>query len=157
MESVEHHVADDPIFEADDRLTQALASFARLLVADYEVGDVTGTTGAGVLLEDVDGQLRYAVASDSLTSDLEAIQLELGEGPCMLAHKAGEPVFVSDLAAEERFPAMVPRTLDRGMQAVSTLPLLRNGQSIGIVDLYRDARDRSLPGKPPQPPWWPTW
>lgn len=140
----------DPIFESHHRLTRALASFARLLVSDYEVGDVlyqlcevgvevTGTTGAGVLLEDIDGQLRYAVASDTLTSDLEAIQLELGEGPCMLAHKAGEPVFVPNLASEERFPAMVPRTLGRGMQAVFTLPLLRSGQCIGIVDLYRDA------------------
>ena len=131
------------------RLTEALASFARLLVSDYDVGDVlydlcdqaveiTGTTGAGILLEDVDGRLRYAVASDPLTADLEGIQLELGEGPCMLAHAQRAPVFIADLAAEERFDQMVPRTLDRGMRAVFTFPLLRNGESIGILDLYRD-------------------
>jgi GAF domain-containing protein len=120
-----------------------------LLVSDYDVGDVlyqlcdhamavTGTTGAGILLEDVDGRLRYAVASDPMTSELEGIQLELGEGPCMLAHSSGEPVLIPELRAEDRFPAMVPRTLDKGMRAVFTLPLLHSGSSIGILDLYRN-------------------
>ncbi len=131
-------------------MTEALAWFARLLVSDYDVGDVlyrlcdvavdvTGTTGVGILLEDVDGKLRYAVASDPVTSDLEGIQLELGNGPCMLAHETGEAVLIPDLeAGQGPFPDMVPRILDRGMRAVFTLPLRRNGDSIGILDLYRD-------------------
>lgn len=135
--------------EYNPRLTEALVSFARLLVSDYDVGDVlyqlcdvavdvTGATGAGILLEDIDGRLRYAVASDALTADLEAIQLELAEGPCMLAHASREPVLIPDLGSEQRFPSMVPRTLDCGMRAVFTLPLLHNGDSIGILDLYRN-------------------
>lgn len=140
----------EPSGNPNERLSETLSSFARLLVTDYDVGDVlyqlcvaavdiTGTTGAGILLEDVDGRLRYAVASDSLTGELEAIQLELGEGPCMLAHSTGAPVLIPDLlAATERFPGMVPRTVDKGMRAVFTMPLLRDERSIGILDLYRD-------------------
>lgn len=135
--------------DPDHRLIEALASFARLLVSEHQVGDVlydlcdvavavTGATGAGVLLEDVDERLRYAAASDPLTGDLEGIQLEVGEGPCMLAHSSRDRVLIADLASEERFPKMVPRTLDRGMRAVFTFPLLRKGESIGILDLYRD-------------------
>lgn len=143
-------MAAEPSGNPNERLTEALASFARLLVSDYDVADVlyqlcdvaadvTATTGAGILLEDVDGRLRYAVASDPLTSELEAIQLELGEGPCMVAHDTAEPVLIPDLsAAQERFPGMAPRTVDKGMRAVFTLPLLRDERSIGILDLYRD-------------------
>lgn len=142
-------MSDQTPDEYTPRLTEALVSFARLLVSDYDVGDVlyqlcdvavdvTDATGAGILLEDIDGGLRYAVASDALTADLEAIQLELGEGPCMLAHATRSPVLIPDLGSEQRFPSMVPRTLDRGMRAVFTLPLLHNGESIGILDLYRD-------------------
>lgn len=142
-------MAVEPARDHTTRLTEALAAFARLLVSDYDVGDVlyelcavavdvTGTTGAGILLEDTDGRLRYAVASDPLTADLEAVQLEVGEGPCMLAHETGRPVLIPDLAAEERFPAMLPRTLEHGMRAVFTMPLLRHGSSVGILDLYRD-------------------
>lgn len=142
-------MSEQPPDDHTPRLTETLVSFARLLVSDYDVDDVlyqlcdvavhvTGTTGAGILLEDVDGRLRHAVASDAVTADLEGVQLELGEGPCMLAHASREPVLIPDLSAEQRFASMVPRTLDRGVRAVFTLPLLRKGESIGILDLYRD-------------------
>lgn len=149
----------EPLVDPARRLNDALVGFARLLVSDYDLGDVlydlcdvgvdvAGVTGAGILLEDVDGRLRYAVASDALTSELEGVQLELGEGPCMLAHATRQPVLIPDLAAaKHRFPAMVPPTLERGMRAVFTLPLLRNGESIGIMDLYRDTPGDLSPGQ----------
>lgn len=135
--------------QASPRLREALSSFATMLVDRYDVGnvlyelcgvaaEVTDATGVGILLEDVDGQLRYAAASDVMTSRLEAIQLELREGPCMLAHATSQPVLIPDLAAETRFAAFVPRVRQEGVEAVFTLPLLHRGTSVGILDVYRD-------------------
>lgn len=120
-----------------------------MLVDRYDVGDtlywlcdvvleLTDATGAGILLEDIGGALRYAVASDAKTARLEEIQLELGEGPCMLAHASGEPVLVSSLDEESRFNGWRPRARAEGVEAVFTLPLLAKGSSIGILDIYRD-------------------
>lgn len=120
-----------------------------MLVDRYDVGDtlywlcdvvleLTDATGAGILLEDIDGSLRYAVASDAKTARLEEIQLELGEGPCMLAHASGEPVLVASLDDESRFNGWRPRARAEGVEAVFTLPLLAKGSSIGILDIYRD-------------------
>lgn len=132
------------------RLNDALTTFATLLVDQYDVGDtlywlcdlardLTGASGTGILLEDVDGSLRYAVASDIKTSRLEEIQLDLGEGPCMLAHATGEPVLVADLDGETRFDGWLPRARSEGVEAVFALPLLSKGTSIGILDIYREA------------------
>lgn len=137
-------------FGPTQRLEGALASFARLLVRDVEPSDllhelcrlavdVLEMTGAGALLEDVDGRLRYAVATDAQTSKVEELQLSLREGPCMLAHRTATPVIVSDLHAEERFPTFGPSALEAGITSVFTFPLLRNGAAFGIIDLYCDS------------------
>jgi GAF domain-containing protein len=131
------------------RLNEALTQFATMLVDRYDVGDtlywlcdlareVTDATGTGILLEDVDGSLRYAVASDAKTARLEEIQLDLGEGPCMLAHADKEPVLIPALDTEQRFDGWLPRARAEGVEAVFTLPLLSKGSSIGILDIYRE-------------------
>ena len=131
------------------RLNEALTTFATMLVDRYHVGDtlywlcevaceVTDATGTGILLSDVDGSLRYAVASDAKTARLEEIQLDLGEGPCMLAHASQQAVLVPSLDAESRFDGWQPRARAEGVEAVFTLPLLSKGSSIGILDIYRD-------------------
>ena len=131
------------------RLNEALTTFATMLVDRYDVTDtlywlcdvareLTDATGTGILLEDVDGSLRYAVASDPKTARLEEIQLELGEGPCMLAHATNEAVLVPSLDDEARFDGWRPRARAEGVEAVFTLPLLAKGSSIGILDIYRE-------------------
>ena len=135
--------------ETNSRLNNTLASFARALVSDrdttdllYELCDVSleavDVTGSGILVEDVDGSLRYAVASDTMTAQLEGVQLETGEGPCMLSHSTAEPVLVPNLAAETRFPTFGTRALDGGVRAVFTFPMLRGDRAVGVLDFYRD-------------------
>src|SRR5687767_10654144 len=140
---------DDARGMTTPRLNEALIEFATMLVDRYDVGDmlywlcdlagdVAGATGTGILLEDVDGRLRYAVASDAKTARLEEIQLDLGQGPCMLAHATREPVLIPSLTGEERFNGWLPRARAEGVAAVFTFPLLSKGSSIGILDVYRE-------------------
>ena len=147
---------DDARGMTTPRLNEALIEFATMLVDRYDVGDmlywlcdlageVAGATGTGILLEDVDGRLRYAVASDAKTARLEEIQLDLGEGPCMLAHATKQPVLIPSLTGEERFNGWLERTRAEGVGAVFTLPLLSKGTSIGILDLYRDEASELSP------------
>jgi len=68
------------------------------------------------------------------------LQMELGEGPCLLAHASGIPVLLPDLAAEnaDRWPAFTPAALAAGVRAEFSLPLTVGSGGIGTFDLCRD-------------------
>ena len=72
-----------------ERLTGMLVEFATTLVSDYHatdildklcgaVADVLPATGAGVMLADEEGHLRFVAASDEVVRTIETLQIELG-------------------------------------------------------------------------------
>lgn len=79
-------------------------------------------------------------ASDAHSTELEELQFELGEGPCVEAFANGRPVLVADLndTPDPRWPlfaaAAVARTPARGTFA---FPLQIGAIAVGILDLYR--------------------
>lgn len=129
-------------------LLKTLTSFTRLLTGELDTADLlhrlcdaavdgVTVTGAGILVEDVDGSLRYAVASDEMSGEMEELQLTTGDGPCMLVHATGERVLIDDLTAEARFPAFTPGALSAGVRAIFTFPMHGRDRAIGVLDLYR--------------------
>ena len=140
------------------RLTQLLATFARILVGDQDLGallyhlcdvglEAAGARGAGILVEDVDGSLRYAVATDERAAEAERLQLDACEGPCMLAHQTGDRVLIGDLSSEQRFPNFTPAALQTGIKAVFTFPLRHGDRTVGVLDLYRDQPEMLSPAE----------
>lgn len=132
---------------ATERMSELLKTFARTLVTDYpldemldkvcnEIVEVLAVTGAGVMLEDDDGHLRFVAASDDTVRAIEALQIELGEGPCLAAYGTGEVVTIGDLGADSRFRRFSPRARGRGMVAVQSLPLKSGKECVGALNLY---------------------
>ncbi|MGH3665106.1 MAG: GAF domain-containing protein [Egibacteraceae bacterium] len=131
-----------------ERLVDVLAGFARTLVTDYEITDmlaelcdqvmeVLDVDGAGVMLsDDHDGHLRFVAASDEVVRNIETLQVELGEGPCLHAYSTGEQVVIGDLGGTERFPSFAPRALAAGLTAVYSFPMLAGEQRVGAINLY---------------------
>ena len=135
---------------ATQRLSALLTTFARTLVTDYPVtemldrvcGDIVevlAVTGAGVMLEDEDGHLRFVAASDDRIGAIEALQIELGEGPCLQAYRTGEVVSIPDLTADAQFERFSPRAAAVGMAAVQSFPLRTATDSVGALNLYAAA------------------
>src|SRR5688572_17075748 len=93
-----------------------------------EIVEVLGCSGAGVMLEDQSGDLRFVAASDEKVREIEALQIELGEGPCMHAYRSGDIVVISDLITDGRFPAFSARARDAGMASVQSFPLRADDQ-----------------------------
>lgn len=130
------------------RLLQVLVEFARTIVGPYDLDDVLATLssdvaqllhvdGAGVMLQDADGVLRFIAASDDHIGQVERLQTETGEGPCVDAHTTGRRVLVDDLAVTDRFPHFTPRALGTGLRAVYSFPMRVDGQRLGALNLYR--------------------
>jgi len=99
----------------------ALSGCALVLMSERESG--TMLAGAG----------RHA-------STVTGLQMELGEGPCLLAHASGVPVFLPDLAADgaSRWPAFAAAALAVGVHAEFSLPLTVGRGGFGTLDLCRD-------------------
>lgn len=135
---------------ATEKLSELLTTFARTLVTDYalddrlgtvcrEIVDVLGVTGAGVMLEGDDGHLRFIAASDGTVRAIEALQIELGDGPCLTAYRTGEVVTVAGLDADTRFARFSPRAAAMGMAAIQSFPLKSAGECVGALNLYAAA------------------
>ena len=135
--------------DQDHKLAQVLVEFAHTLGTDFSlesildhlvqrVVDVLPVTAAGVMLMGQGLELHFLAASNTTIQEIETLQNEYGEGPCLEAFQSGEAVAVPDLSAEQRFPRFCPRALDAGMAAVFTFPMRLDGHRMGALDLYRD-------------------
>lgn len=138
-----------PTMVNHQRLAGVLVDFARNLVGDYEIDAMLDTLcrevsailqvrGAGVMITDEQGDLRFVAASDERVRAIEDLQIELGEGPCLHAYVTGEPVVEDDLEAGSEFPAFAPRALQAGLRGVYSFPMrLHAGdQHLGALNLY---------------------
>ena len=129
------------------RLSAVLAEFASTLVGDFSIQEildrlarrvleVISTDGAGVLLLDDEARLHFVSATDDQILVIERLQLELGEGPCILSYESGEAVMAPDLREETRFDRFAARAMQEGLGAVYSFPLRLNGRRLGALDLY---------------------
>ncbi len=129
-------------------LVEALAAFARTLARGYEIADVLHDLtaraaamlrikGAGVSL--LRGEvLEFITADSELFRDLEMVQEQHQQGPCIDAVSSGAVVTCADLDADDRWPAYATRGRQIGVRAVAGVPMRIDGATIGAVDLYHD-------------------
>jgi len=133
----------------DARLASVLIEFARTMLTEFPIQaildrlverivGVLPITSVGVTLIVPGRDPSYVAASDEAALRYEDLQSELGEGPCVAAYQTGEPVAISDLRDDVRFPAFRLRALAEGLVAVFTFPLRHGSEQLGALDLYRD-------------------
>jgi GAF domain-containing protein len=114
----------------DDGLTQAL----RRVVDETE--QLFSVDGAGLMLLASDDHLRYVAASDERGRMLEKIHEQVGEGPCVAAFDAREPVATSDAPSDQRWPAFGRLVAEHGIHAVLGVPVDLQGTTIGTLNVY---------------------
>lgn len=102
--------------------------------------EVTGTSGAGIMLMDGDLPQGSLCTSDGVSAAIEDLQYALGEGPCMDAFAQDRVVSEPDLADPRvpRWLAFAGPALDAGARAVFGFPLRVGAVRLGALNLYRD-------------------
>lgn len=129
------------------RLLEVLADLPAALLEDFDledvmsrlgddIADVLDVAGAGVMLEDDAGTLRFVSASDPVLHALERLQVEYDEGPCLRAYREGVPVHATDLRDDDRFPRFAAEAIGVGMGSVFSFPLHSGDGVIGALNLY---------------------
>jgi GAF domain-containing protein len=98
--------------------------------------------GAGLMLIDAEGALRWASASDQTAQTVEAGQERLAQGPCAVAFSQRLPAAIRDLRTDSDWREFTQVLLSEGICAALSVPVELDGGVIGTLDIYAaEARD----------------
>ncbi|MFN2388621.1 MAG: ANTAR domain-containing protein [Actinomycetota bacterium] len=117
------------LLEGDDVLTSTLDT-----VVDLAVSTLPGCDSAGVTLQG-DGELRTAAASNDFTLEMDKIQYDYGQGPCVEALRSGEFRQIHALSEETRWPEYCRRAIEKGVGSNLSFPLRETGAA-GCLNIY---------------------
>jgi len=92
--------------------------------------------GAGLMLVGKHELLAWASASDAQAERAEAVQAELGAGPCMIAWQQRSPVAVRDVEADSRWSQVAPALVAAQLWAALSVPVELAGGPIGTLEVY---------------------
>jgi GAF domain-containing protein len=129
---------EDP--EGLARLSEILV-FQKLLggtaqdVVDLGRDSLVHCDGVGIQVLDDDG-VGIRATTDSRSSDLDVLQDELDEGPCVDCLRDGKRHDLEPVTSDERWPSFAPSSRRIGLVACTALPLVAHGEIIGVLNLY---------------------
>ncbi|GFG67163.1 hypothetical protein MKUB_46530 [Mycobacterium kubicae] len=137
-------MASDAGYESSIRT--AMAELARNIIADTEIDStlarvtasavalIRGVDYADVMLVDGKG-FRSVAPTDGVVTKLDATQMRLGEGPCLIAAVQDSVVRCADLRTEERWPAFAAASIEAGVLGVMSFQLFSHRGGAGALNL----------------------
>jgi GAF domain-containing protein len=75
-------------------------------------------------------------ATDEVVAEVDQLQGELGEGPCLDALRRQQTVAVEDFGTEDRWPRFARAAAERGMGSLLSFQLFTDGDNLGALNLY---------------------
>lgn len=102
---------------------------------------VPGFDHIGVSISHRDGTIETRAATDQLVWDLDRLQYEVGEGPCLDSIHTAPVLVVEHAATEKRWPAFMPRAVERGLRSQLAVRLFRDHETLGGLNLYSTSSD----------------
>jgi GAF domain-containing protein len=133
---------------AKSDLAEVLAAAARTIDEQSSLPDTLETIAraAQLSIPDIDevgisivhrnGRIETRAATGQLVWDLDSLQYELGEGPCVSAMREFPVVMVDDLRHDQRWPRYVPRALAAGLHAQMAVRLYVEEETLGGLNMY---------------------
>ncbi len=103
-------------------------------VLELAVATIDGCDFAGIFLLEQD-VVTSPVHTDAIVDEVDALQQENGEGPCLDAIAHRQIFYADDPADDPRWPRFGPQADAAGIRSVLALPLATNG-SRGALNLY---------------------
>lgn len=132
------------------RLSDAVRAFASSMVEEFDrdvlldelvdhVVSVAAADGAGLMLPDAHGQLRFASATERRIEAVEQEQALIEQGACYAAFAQRQVLAIEDLQREERWPRYRELCDQLGLRSVLGVPIVTAREdAIGVINVYRD-------------------
>ncbi len=93
-------------------------------------------TAAGISLVEHDRSVRPYAASSTVVGELDRLQTELGEGPCLQAIHDQTRIEITDMRTEQRWSRWATAALERGIGSSLSLQLFAHNGTAGALNLY---------------------
>jgi len=137
-----------PATPDDDDLAALFAAVSRTLMAEDGLDDVLARVAelavdtipncehCGVMLIE-GGDVRTAGVSDQLPCEVDAIQIETGEGPCLEAMEEHAVFEIADMRTEIRWPDFAARaSAETPVRSMLSFRLFDDRRTVGALNLY---------------------
>jgi GAF domain-containing protein len=95
-----------------------------------------GCDYAGVIFVHGKHHIETAAATDPIVAKLDAMQMEIGEGPDVSVIADRLSVIVSDTHAESRWPTWAARVYDAGIRSLLSVRMYTDEETIGTLNAY---------------------
>ena len=130
-----------------EELTDSLTGLARVLIskesvesttqriAELAVKLVNGGDYAGISLVRR-GEIKTLGATDQLVEDLDSIQYQVGEGPCLSSIQEQGSFQIDDMCADTIWPDFSARACKLGVGGLMAFVLKVSDDSLGALNLY---------------------
>jgi GAF domain-containing protein len=129
-----------PAGDADDLVSRIVGEAVRL---------VPPARHAGVIVTDPDKNLRTVFATDVVPRQLDALQMQMGTGPCLTAARKQIVVRMHDITADTRWPDFRTAAVECDVGSMLCVPLFIDDQLLGTLSFYGDRPDAFRDGAEP--------
>jgi GAF domain-containing protein len=100
-----------------------------------------GCDYAGVIFVRGRHDIETAAATDPIVAKLDAMQMEVGEGPDVAVLEDRLSVIVSDTRTDQRWPTWAARVYDTGIRSLLSVRMYTDDETIGTLNAYSKAPD----------------
>ena len=111
---------------ADETIAQIIDLALECIDCDY----------ASVTVVDAEGSVETVASSHQVIERADALQYELGEGPCLTAAEQGGLWAVAETGTDPRWPRWGPRAADLGLHSILSVHLFTDRTMLGALNLY---------------------
>jgi hypothetical protein len=107
-------------------------------IVDASVDIVPGARWAGI--SSIQGRrVQSGESTDPIAAELDQLQTDLGEGPCISTLREHHTVQIDDMSTETRWPRFVRRASALGVRSMLSFQLFVRSQNLGALNLHGDA------------------
>jgi GAF domain-containing protein len=110
-------------------------------IVDSAQHSLPGIDHVGITLAHRHGEMETRAATGDLVWDLDKIQYELREGPCVHAIKAATVVKIEHADREQRWPDFIPRAVEKGLRSQLGIALYNDEKTLGGLNMYSTTSD----------------
>jgi len=110
-------------------------------VARGAVDAVPAADACGISLRRRRNRIETGASSAPVADTCDALQYELGEGPCLEAIWEAESYLCQDTATDPRWPRWGPRVAQEGVGSVLSIRLATSTATLGAINMYAYATE----------------
>ena len=102
------------------------------------VGTVPGARHASISAVRGGHEMETLAATDELSGQVDTVQAQTGQGPCLTTLYEHATVRLDDAATEQRWPRFTPQAAALGMGSMLSLQLYVQGADLGALNLLSE-------------------